>query len=190
MAQLNFDASQVDPTSTFDTFPKGEYTMCVRESEINPTKAGTGHLLKYTAEVLDGPLAGRKVFGNMNIANPNPDAQAIGQRELSQLCHAVGKLKVADSVELHDLPFIARVGIEVDKAGQYDDKNVIKQFKPMPQAGALAGGAQAPAPAPQPVVGQAPAAVVAPTAPPAVAPVVPAAPAGAPAVGDKPGWAG
>lgn len=186
MSQLNFDATTVDPTSTYDTFPKGDYTMCIRETEVKPTKAGTGHLLAYTAEVLDGPHAGRKVLGNMNIANPNPEATAIGQRELSQLCHAVGKLQVADSVELHDLPFLARVGIEVDKTGQYDDKNTIKQFKPMPQAGALAGQA-APA-APQTVA--APAAVVAPAvvAPAVVAPV--AAPAGAPAVGAKPGWAG
>jgi len=166
MAQLNFDANKVDPTSTYDTFPKGDYVMCVRETDIKATKSNTGYMLEYTAEVLDGQYVGRKIFGRMNIDNQNPDAQAIGQRELSQLCHAVGVLQVSDSSQLHDKPFIAKVGIEVDKSGQYDDKNVIKQFKPIGQAG------QAPtAPAFQP---PAPSSFQ----PPATAPV-----------GAKPSWA-
>ena len=178
MAQMNFDASQVDPSSSYDTFPKGDYLLCIRSTDIKPTKAGTGHYLEYEAEVLEGQYAGRKIFGRINIANQNPTAEEIGQRELSGLWRAVGVMQVSDSTQLHDKPFIGAVGIEVDKTGQYDDKNIIKKFKASALAPAMGGAAPTPVgqqAAPAPV---APAQGVANTAPPV-----------APAAGDRPAWA-
>jgi hypothetical protein len=194
---MQFDASQVDPNSQFDLIPPGEYVFIIRKTDIKPTKAQTGAYLEYEAEAAQGDVAGRKVWGRMNIQNPNPQAEQIGQRELSQLCHAVGVLQVQDTTQLHDKPFIGRVGVEKDKSGQYDDKSVIKQFKPM-AAAAPAVGVAAPIPAAQPQ----PAAPVnvAPAAPAAVAPAAPVAPAvgipaaapdapAAPAPGTPPAWA-
>jgi hypothetical protein len=207
MAQLQFDASQVDPTSQYDLVPKGDYVMCLRETDIKATKANTGHYIDFVAEILEGPQTGRKVFGKINIQNANPTAEQIGQRELSQICHAVGVLQLTDTTQLHEKPFVGRVGVEVSKDPQYDDKSVIKQYKPMAAAGAPTPGGmsigQAPAaPAPAAPAPSAPAAApAAPAAPTAAAPAAPAAPvvgqapaapaAVAPAAGEagKPGWA-
>ena len=39
-------------------------------------------------------------------------AQEIALRELSAICHAVGKLRVADTDELHSIPMKVTLGIE------------------------------------------------------------------------------
>ena len=68
------------------------------------TKAGTGQMLWLDLEVLEGPLQGRHVYDQLNLINPNPTAEEIAQRTLCAICHAVGKLRVSDSEELHFLP--------------------------------------------------------------------------------------
>lgn len=129
----NFDATQVAPAEDIGTIPVGEYPMQITDSDLKPTKAGNGHRLELTFEVTDGQYKGRKVWVNLNLDNPNPKAVEIAQRELSAICHAVGKLQVSDSQELHYKPMLCRVDIEQSQG--YADKNVIKAYK------AAAGGA-------------------------------------------------
>jgi hypothetical protein len=132
MANLgrNFDATQVDPTSTFDPIPPGKYPMVFTDSEMKPTSAGTGSYLQLTAEVIDGPSKGRLIWVRLNLDNPNPKTVEIAERELSQICHAVNKLHVQDSVELHDIPFLADVKVRPPK-GNYDASNEIKEYQPL-----------------------------------------------------------
>lgn len=133
MAQIgNFDATQVAPREDFSPIPVGEYVVQITDSDVNPTKAGTGHRLELTFEVIDGEFKGRKVFEGLNIDNPNPKAVEIAQRDLSAICHAVGKLQVSDSQELHYKPLVVRVDIE--QRDGYSPRNVIKAYK------AAAGG--------------------------------------------------
>jgi hypothetical protein len=133
MAQIgHFDATTVAPREDMTPLQPGEYTAQITDSELNPTKAGNGHRLELTFEITDGPAKGRKVWANLNLDNPNPKAVEIAQRELSAICHAVGKLQVSDSQELHYKPMTIRVDIESSTG--YADKNVIKAYKP------LAGG--------------------------------------------------
>ncbi|MFO1144848.1 MAG: hypothetical protein U1E59_21210 [Amaricoccus sp.] len=65
-------------------------------------------------------------------------AVEIAQRELNSICHAVGKLRVADSEELHAVPL--KVSLGIDTSG----RNVAKSYKPAtaatPSAPAAAGG--------------------------------------------------
>jgi len=42
MAQLNFDASKVDPSVPFEAVPSDKYTAEITKSELKPTKAGDG----------------------------------------------------------------------------------------------------------------------------------------------------
>jgi hypothetical protein len=59
MANLgNFDASQVDPASSFDPIPAGKYLATITESETKPTKNGSGSYLQLTFRILDGPYKG------------------------------------------------------------------------------------------------------------------------------------
>lgn len=142
MAQIgHFDATQVAPAEEIGTIPVGEYTMQIVDSDLKPTKNNNGHYAELEFEVIEGQYKGRKVWMRLNLDNPSPKAVEIAQRELSAICHAIGKLQVTDTQELHYKPMVCRVDIEQSQG--YADKNVIKAYK------ALAGGAAGNAPAQQ-----------------------------------------
>ena len=136
MAMLSFDATTVQPDEGFDPVPAGDYPVIITDSEMKQTKAGTGHYLQLTLQVIDGPAKNRLIWHRLNIQNPNATAQEIGQRQLSALCHAVGKLQVQDSAELHGIPFVARVIVKTDDYGAKNEIKSVKGFaqhQPAPQ---------------------------------------------------------
>ncbi len=143
----SFDATQHDPTQSYDPIPAGKYRAMVVDSEVKPTKAGTGHLLKLTWEVLEGEYKGRKVFDNVNIDNPNPQAVEIAQKQLSAICRACGRLQISDSAEIHDIPCVIKVAVR-PASGDYDAQNTIKAVEPVGAASAAAHAAPAAASAP------------------------------------------
>lgn len=164
MAQLNFDASQVDPQQSFEPIPAGWYNMMIVESEMKPTSNGQGTYLQLSLKVVDGQYAGRQVFDRLNLQNQNPVAAEIAYRRLSAYCHATGVIQVQDSQQLHGIPLKARVSVRTDSTGQYDPSNEIKVVKHInEETGTTAApaqqGFQAPAqqaPAPQQGFQQAP----------------------------------
>jgi len=129
MAKLGgtFDATGVEPNAPLDPLPPGDYKVQILQSEMRVTKAGTGQMLWLDMEVLEGPFQRRHVYDQLNLINPNPTAEEIAQRTLSAICHAVGKLQVADSEELHFLPVLVRVAV---KPNGY---NEVKGYKPVGQ---------------------------------------------------------
>jgi Protein of unknown function (DUF669) len=139
MAKLGgtFDASSVEPNAPLEALPPGDYVAQILQSEMRVTKAGTGQILWLDMEVLEGPLKGRHVYDQLNLINPNPTAEEIAQRTLSAICHAVGKLQVADSEELHFQSLLVRVAV---KPNGY---NEVKGYKPVKQV--AAAGASTPA---------------------------------------------
>ena len=162
MATLNFDANAIQPDTSFEPIPAGWYNAIIDESEMKPTRDGSGAYLALRFNIIDGQYAGRKVFTRLNLRNQNPVAQDIAQKQLSSICHAVNVLNVQDSSQLHALPMQIRVKVTNDPTGQYDPSNEISGYKAV---GASNGqGVAAPLAAP-----------TAPAAP--VAPVAPAAPA-------------
>ena len=129
MAQLNFDARQVDPQQSFEPIPAGWYNMMIVESEIKPTSHGQGAYLQLSLKVVDGQYAGRQVFDRLNLQNQNPVAAEIAYKRLSAYCHATGVIQVQDSQQLHGIPLKARVSVRTDSTGQYDPSNEIKAVK-------------------------------------------------------------
>lgn len=122
------DDLNVKPLS-FDPVPEGNYLAEVIDSELVPTSAGTGIILKVTHSILEGEFEGRKVFTQFNIQNPSERAQQIGRGMLSALCKACGFSGiVSDSSQVHGLPHIIKVKIETSPG--YADKNKIVGFKP------------------------------------------------------------
>jgi hypothetical protein len=110
MADLNgFDANLVEPSVGFDPVPAGRYLAVITASEFKQTKAGTGHYLELTFQVVEGEHKGRLVWGRLNLVNPNPKAVDIARAELSAICRAVGVLTPNDSEDLHDLPLLITV---------------------------------------------------------------------------------
>lgn len=138
MASMNmdFDPRAVEP----DAGPKGggvipeegPFEFELIESDVTPTRDGTGQKLEVVAECLTEPYRGRKVFDSINIVNKSAQAQAIGQGQLSALCRAAGFAdKLEDSEQLHHRPFWAKLKIEEyfsNKHQRQMQKNVFKQF--------------------------------------------------------------
>ena len=110
MANLNnFNANQVEPTSDFEPIPAGKYLAIITESELKPTKSGSGSYLQLTFQILEGEYKGRFLWSRLNLHNANATAVQIAQAELSAICRAVGVLTPGDSVELHNLPLVINV---------------------------------------------------------------------------------
>lgn len=193
MATLNFDANAIQPDTSFEPIPAGWYNAVIDESEMKPTRDGSGAYLALRFNIIDGQYAGRKVFTRLNLRNQNPVAQDIAQKQLSTICHAVNVLNVQDSSQLHALPMQIRVKVTNDPTGQYDPSNEISGYK----AVGAGNGQGVAAPLAAPVAPAAPAAPqqpagtwqppanaqqqwqqpAQPVAPQAVAPAAPAAPA-------------
>ena len=160
-----FDASQVGEMMEFSAIPEGQYVVIATQSEMKPTKNGQGQYLQFTFEVLDGQFKGRKLWTHLNLHNASQTAVDIAQRELGAICKAVGVIKPSDSSELHNLPMLVKVAVELNDKNQ--ETNIIKKYEP-----AVPGVASAPV---QPAAAAAPAPAFAQAA----APVVAAAPAAA-----------
>jgi len=110
MADLRgFDANQVEPSTDFDPIPAGKYLAVITESEMKPNKAGTGHFLQLTFQIMEGPFKNRLLWARLNLDNPNATAVQFARAELSAICRAVGVMAPKDSVELHNLPVTVHV---------------------------------------------------------------------------------
>lgn len=161
MATLNFDANAIQPDTSFEPIPAGWYNAVIDESEMKPTRDGSGAYLALRFNIIDGQYAGRKVFTRLNLRNQNPVAQDIAQKQLSTICHAVNVLNVQDSSQLHALPMQIRVKVTNDPTGQYDPSNEISGYK----AVGASNGQGVAAPLAAPAAPVAPAAPAAPAAP-------------------------
>ena len=123
-----FDANSVEP-SNFDVYPAGKYLSQIVSSEMRPTKDGGGQYLWLELDVLEGPLAGRKLFDRLNLVNASAQTVEIAQRTLSAICHATGRMHVSDSEELHLIPMTIQVKIRPPKNG-YGESNAIAYLPP------------------------------------------------------------
>jgi hypothetical protein len=107
MANLNgFNAKEVEPTASFEPIPAGKYPAAITESEMKPTKNGSGNYLQLTFTIIDGEYKNRVLWARLNLNNPNATAVKIAQSELSAVCHAVGVMQPRDSADLHNLPLV------------------------------------------------------------------------------------
>lgn len=132
MALLNIQFGQEElQQATADDFapiPAGIYTAEITRSEVKDTRAGTGNYLSLGFKILEGQYAGRIVFHNINLKNPNDIAVQIGRKELAKLLQAIGRTGVQESSELHGIPMQIKVAIEIDKTGRYEPSNSVKNF--------------------------------------------------------------
>lgn len=110
MADLHgFNANQIEPTTEFEPIPAGKYLAVITDSEVKPTKSGSGSYLQLAFQVIEGDFKGRFVWARLNLDNANATAVQIARAELSAICRAVGVMTPNDSVELHNLPLVITV---------------------------------------------------------------------------------
>ena len=124
MASISFDATTVEITSR-DPLKPGTYEAVITESEVRPTRNGTGKGVNLTFEVVSGEAKGRKVWNWINFQHPNQEAQRIGQEELARICKAVRVERLQDTTQLHNIPLMITVGIDKDDP----TRNVVKGCK-------------------------------------------------------------
>lgn len=128
----NFNAEHIPSPIDFSALPSGHYLMAITDSEMKPTKNGSGQYLQLVFTVLEAqaPEAiNRKVFIRLNLINPNQTAVDIAQRELSAICHALGILQITDSQQLHDRPLCCKVQY-IPAKGDFNESNKINAYQP------------------------------------------------------------
>lgn len=124
-----WDATHGETMGTTDALPAGEYVAAIVKSERREAKSGNGNAyINLEFEVLDGQYQGRRFWTMLNLWNHNQTAVEIAQRELNSICHAVGKLRVSDSEQLHNIPMLVKLGVRTD---DYGTQNITKGYKPM-----------------------------------------------------------
>lgn len=114
----------------YSPIPAGEYVFQLTGAELKQTKDGSGQYIKGEFTVVAPSYQGRKVFQNFNIYNRNSEAERIGRSQLKALAIAVGLDTLRDTDELIGRTVAARVSIEKDKSGRYDDQNRLSKYKP------------------------------------------------------------
>lgn len=139
-----FHADQYEPAEDFEPLPAGEYPVMVDEAEMKTTKAGTGRFLKLGMVVIGEQYAGRKLFANINIRNPNPKAEEIGLRDLASLTVAVGLAVIEDSTDLLGKQLLVKIKVK-PADGQYGPSNDVRAYKPLNGTTAKPKTAAAPA---------------------------------------------
>ena len=149
MADLRgFDANAVEPAGDFEPIPAGKYLAVISDSEMKPTKAGTGSYLQLTFQITDSPCVNRLLWARLNLDNPTETARKIAQGELSAICRAVGVLAPNDSVDLHNLPLV----IHVKCKKRSDTGEIVNEIKgyskketpPLPPSSAAASNSTPP----------------------------------------------
>ena len=134
----------------FAPIPAGEYQVSVNSANLNTTKAGNGQYIKLRLDVIGPTHAGRVLFANINIRNPNPKAEEIGRQQLGSIMRALGIASLTDTDQLVGGCLAVKVTVKSD---DYGEGNEVKAFK------AIAGSAPpvpSAAPAPAPAAGKAP----------------------------------
>jgi len=114
----------------FDVIPAGTYVAAIVKSEMKETKAGTGSYLNLHLKVQEGEFAGRMVFDNLNLVNPNAVAVSIANKKLNSICEACGQRGVEDSDELHGIDMKIQVGVQA-ATDSWPESNKIMSYKPV-----------------------------------------------------------
>ena len=128
LAGYNFNAEEVEPSSSFDPIPAGWYTAIISSSEMKATRDGYGEYLSLTLQVIEGQYENRLVFARLNLKNANEKAVDIARKDLAAICRAVGVMSPKSSEELHDKPLMIKVKVR-PASGDYEASNDIGGYK-------------------------------------------------------------
>ena len=128
LAGYNFNAEEVEPSSSFDPIPAGWYQAIISNSEMKATRDGYGEFLSLTLQVIEGQYENRLVFARLNLKNANDKAVDIARKDLAAICRAVGVMSPQASEELHDIPLMIKVKVR-PASGDYEASNDIGGYK-------------------------------------------------------------
>ena len=128
LSGYNFNAEEIEPSSSFDPIPAGWYQAIISNSEMKATRDGYGEYLSLTLQVIEGQYENRLVFARLNLKNANDKAVDIARKDLAAICRAVGVMSPKSSEELHDKPLMIKVKVR-PASGDYEASNDIGGYK-------------------------------------------------------------
>jgi len=128
LSAYNFNAEEVEPSSSFDPIPAGWYQAIISNSEMKATRDGYGEYLSLTLQIIEGQYENRLVFARLNLKNANDKAVDIARKDLAAICRAVGVMSPQASEELHDKPLMIKVKVR-PASGEYEASNDIGGYK-------------------------------------------------------------
>ena len=117
-----FDAGKVEPNEGFSPLPAGEYPMVIIDSNVKPTKEGTGRVLEIQTQVMAGQYQNRQFKTWIVLFNKDGQKNVIGQGTLSSICRSVNVMTPQDTSELHSKPFLGIVSVKKDDNGNPQNK--------------------------------------------------------------------
>lgn len=129
---LNIDANVEESNGGFTVLPAGNYKVCLVGDELVDNKSNTGKILKLKLQVIEGQYAGEVLNDNLNITNPSPVAQKIGQGTLKRICNLCSSpFPPQDTNSLMGKPMMVTVQVEEFKSnntGNMLKSNKIKKY--------------------------------------------------------------
>lgn len=125
MARISFDQDKVEGTGSFTPIPPGKYLVEITDSDVRPTKSGTGEYVYLVLRVVEGLYEGRLIFDRLNYINQNQQAEEIAQKALKRLCRLCGiRGELTDTQDLHFKRFEVSIGIRADQG--YGEQNQVR----------------------------------------------------------------
>lgn len=116
--KLNFDPTAEDYQGrdfNRSTIPSGRYLVCMTEAIEKLTKKGDGTCVHMKFKVIDGTMEGAEVM-TFPIVDHRTDKTLVlrGQKQIANICRAVGKARAKDTEELFDIPLWIDVSVDGD----------------------------------------------------------------------------
>lgn len=151
MANLGgtYDATGGPTMGDRSPLPPGTYVAVIVKSEQRESKTAGNYFINLEFSVHEGEHEGRRFWTILNLWNSNSTAVEIAQRELNSICHAVGKLRVEDTEELHHIPMVVKLGYRKNSTEDTEPKS----YEPF---GGAAPAVKAPTQAPMAAGGKVP----------------------------------
>lgn len=143
-----YEADALPVGTGYEAIPAGWYNATIQKSELKDTKAGNGRMISLRLAITGPTHQGRVVFTNLNINNPNPQAEEIGRQQLGEIMRAIGLARVNDTDEL--IGGMLSIKLVLKNDGQENDVkgfkaigNAIPRASSIPPAAAAASTAPA-----------------------------------------------
>lgn len=122
-----FNTNELPRSDSYEPLPEGWYNVRISEADVQMTKAGTGRYIKLRLDVIGPTHEGRVLFTNLNINNPNPEAERIGRQQLGDVLRAIGLAAIEDTDQLVGGTLSVKAVIKAQEG--YEPRNEIKRFK-------------------------------------------------------------
>lgn len=129
-----YSAENLPEVEDFKPLPDGWYQVSIKNADLKDTRAGTGQYIAVEFVVTGADYAGRTVFSNINILNPNPTAQEIGLRDLNALRLASGLNSLSDTDQLIGADLEIKLATQKGSNG-YSDSNVVRGYRAITASG-------------------------------------------------------